>query len=442
MKKRTKTVSFKCLFIFVLATFCLMGFNPAYAEWTPGKTYDKNNYQEIEDLLFPFLIARVKSGDFILKTGALDFDMKITDPWFLEASKKNEGRFALDEGGYVIEKTGGKRPGFFQGLPFPTIDAKDPQVAPKIMENLQENICKTEAHLPVGLTWFLSADSATKERELTTGGIYMYYRNRYHGPLENPQNFLKQTITEVFGPYDVRGTVIMNWDYDDARESSSFSYLPMLRRIRRMSAAARSDPFMGGDSCVDDAGGYAGKNQDMDFKFSGEDRKLVCLTTNKMEGLIDNPDGSLGFPNNQYTYSQPGFEVPGFKGASYYPVSAVWTPRDVWLIEMNPKDPYYNYGKQIMVIDKDNYDCFFKLIWDRAGQYWKTVIIAGSYRRSPSGRTTTGFHELYLCVDDRTRHATYYQQLPQQGRSADVSIPSDRVSEKDFTLDAIMQRSK
>ena len=35
-----------------------------------GKTYDKSNYQEIEDLLIPPVLNWVKNGELLIKTGA------------------------------------------------------------------------------------------------------------------------------------------------------------------------------------------------------------------------------------------------------------------------------------------------------------------------------------------------------------------------------------
>jgi hypothetical protein len=44
--------------------------------FTLGKTYDSSNWQEIEDMAPPFLVRWVRSSDFVLKTGRLDFDFE------------------------------------------------------------------------------------------------------------------------------------------------------------------------------------------------------------------------------------------------------------------------------------------------------------------------------------------------------------------------------
>jgi len=62
----------------------------------------------------------------------------------------------------------------------------------------------------------------------------------------------------------------MEYTYDDTRDDIAFAYIPMLRRVRRVSAAVRSDPFLGSDFCTDDTDGFFGKNQAMKWKFIGK----------------------------------------------------------------------------------------------------------------------------------------------------------------------------
>lgn len=56
-------------------------------------------------------------------------------------------------------------------------------------------------------------------------------------------------------PADVRDTSFMTWSYDDGRSDDQWIYLPALRRIRRISAEARHDSFMGSDFTYDDISG-------------------------------------------------------------------------------------------------------------------------------------------------------------------------------------------
>ena len=41
------------------------------------------------------------------------------------------------------------------------------------------------------------------------------------------------------------------------------------------------------------------------------------------------------------------------------------------------ENPYFAYGRQILWIDKDLYRAYYKEVYDRSGEYWKTFLLAG-----------------------------------------------------------------
>ena len=97
----------------------------------------------------------------------------------------------------------------------------------------------------------------------------------------------------VVEPYDLRGTTTMLWIYNEDRLDSGFAYVPMLRRIRRIAPSSRSDPFLGADGSPDDAYGWAGKNQTMDWKRIGEGTVLGCFTTGKSLPITEDENGII-----------------------------------------------------------------------------------------------------------------------------------------------------
>ncbi len=53
----------------------------------------------------------------------------------------------------------------------------------------------------------------------------------------------------------------------------------------------------------------------------------------------------------------------------------VWAKRPVYVVELTAKDPYYNYGKQQIWVDAENsIVVVLKVIYDRADQYWKSIM--------------------------------------------------------------------
>lgn len=64
-----------------------------------------------------------------------------------------------------------------------------------------------------------------------------------------------RTLMVFLEPGDVRGTAFLSYDYDALdKEDDKWLWMPALRRIRRISGAARRERFMGSDFSYDDMG--------------------------------------------------------------------------------------------------------------------------------------------------------------------------------------------
>lgn len=83
----------------------------------------------------------------------------------------------------------------------------------------------------------------------------------------------------------------------------------------------------------------------------------------------------------------------------------------MWLIEATPKDDYYNYGRMIYYVDKQCYFGFYKEIYDRSGNYWKTVFMHPSHQVTQKGTNVIPQADGYCTIDDKTDHSTYARLL-------------------------------
>lgn len=416
---------------------------PVGAEYVPGKNYDQSNYEEIADLLIPSVLKFVKSGEFLITPAEFPYEVKLNQP-YLEASQKNKGKYVHDERGRIIEKDTGEFPEYIYGLPFPEVygrtDIKDPDAAQKIVDN------RAAMHERAGGFW-TGGDAhwvgkGGLERSLYSGGIFLYYRQNARGPLANPSKFLDQKLINVYEPYDYRGTVTMRWDYIDDREAASWAYVPMLRRIRRMSAAASSDPFMGGDGSTDDQWCWGGVNSDMEWKFLGAKEFLMPWGRIQKLRVEILEDGSWLQP---FPKSKLGFQVPGWQYAPWALADSVWIKRPVYMLEMNPKDKYYNYGRQILYIDVLSLTAHFKEIYSRAGEYWKTSLVTYNYAEDDNGIEYIGRpNSIQAVIDDKYRHATPYQNYggPPGAKKTAANVPFRVVGPQNFTTSYLLQFSK
>ena len=73
---------------------------------------------------------------------------------------------------------------------------------------------------------------------------------------------------------------------------------------------------------------------------------------------------------------------------------------------MKPKDPYYNYGLHHVWIDADSYLCNYKVIHDKSGKYWKTILLSGRAFKSADGRLRVMGLGDQQAIDDRADHAS------------------------------------
>jgi hypothetical protein len=436
-RKRQSNGWVACTCIFFIMTCVLVEALPAKA-FTLGKTYGVDNWQELEGVAITPLLNWVKAGDFVLKTGALQFEYTL-DQSFLEAGQENAGRYEIDEKGFVIDQRTGRTAQYIQGLPFPDVDVFAAAAGAKIMENTKYATYRSGGHRSSSEMIWLNRNGM--ERSVVMGGKCFYYQTRPGGAVCNPDNLLFQIMTFVVKPMDLKGTVSMIWSYNKDKLDTAFSYVSALRKVQRVTPASRSNPSLGSDMCSDDGQLWSGKNQTMNWKLLGERRILAPFTSADEIVIEDLPDGSI---RRKFPPFQIGYEVEGWKGAPWAPVDIIWSPRVVYVIEAVPKDPAYNYQRTLYYVDKTAYTIFFKEVYDSAGNHWKTLFMHTSFQKSPRGFVVNPFGvDGYCAIDGKIDHATYSRMVYTPSLETDIlRLPLSKLSPSDFSLSALRQFTK
>ena len=301
---------------------------PVGANVTPGDRVTDKNVDKVEGLVSPGLEWCIRHGwtISIIPTRHIEWPQA-----YKEATEKYASQVKLSPDGLRVLN-------YVAGLPFPNIDPKDPQAALKIMWNYNYGFVTTD---DVDLRNF-DADTGsiadhgplTVERHFLldhfrrlfwTGRLYVDPKPE----MPNPNGYrVQQGLYPILEPFDLKGVGALGNRYiDPTRPDDSWLYLPSLRRVRRLSAAQRSDALFGQDTDVDSYGGYAGQVAWMDWKFLGE-RDTI-----------------------------------GVMHGAHYPVKwddkvdwafdDVWEKRHVYVIEGVSKLPQYAYGKRVILVDKE-----------------------------------------------------------------------------------------
>jgi len=368
-------------------------------------TLDQNNWQLGKDLLPEVVLNRVKSGEYYYKVVPVDPE-KLKQNYskkFWEASESNAGKFDIDVAtcGLKDVKTG-KMPDFYFGYPFPKIDPKDPSAACKMAWNFT---AANQMGNGQGATFTLNGIDATGEfKRIKTWLHTNSFLGRSAGPIPNSENLRDTSLTNVLEPQDVDGVAGLSKRLNDwTSQDQSWFYVPSTRRVRRVNAATRSDPVAGLDIFGDDVNCYSGKIEYYKWKLIGEGNVLApVLSPNPL------PQKKISETRSEVTipYFKGAYETPGAKGAPWLIVDNLeMIPRPVWIIEGESEDPYYNFGKVIMYMDKDMYRIWWKLVHNRAGEYFYNAMCAYHWSSNADGSFTTVTPNMVVGVNDKTNRA-------------------------------------
>jgi hypothetical protein len=356
----------------------------------PGDVLGPDNWQEAEGLLPDEILAHYRLGEYrnaIMDARSPQFMSLAMPEEFLAASQRNEGRYALNAEGSIVEAASGAPPSFVLGYPFPTVDAADPSAGAKIVWNyFYATWYSGDCHF---LSELVMLNRNEVERSLRTEvKMRMYDGAPEARGRPNPENLFVQTLATVTHPVDLAGIVSLTSRYrDGGKPDALWTYVPGLRRTRQVSTLNRSDGFMGSDISLDEGPFFDGKPESFTFRIVASGEQLVLADPYSLRGeadIVPAPGG--GWRTVWKDVPRIGADAPEWTGLPWAPVSAVLIRRPVWVIEAVPKDPNYLFGLVVLRIDAENYHGAWTSKYDRAG----TLLISYQSSRGAYYRTSDG----------------------------------------------------
>jgi hypothetical protein len=357
----------------------------ARADVSPGDKITDANMDKLKDLVSPGMEWCIKRGwpITISETKRIEWPKA-----YKEATEKYASQAKLTPDGLDVKN-------YVAGMPFPQIDAKDPQVAYKIMWNYSYQFLTTD---DVDLRNFDADTGSISDhgamsverhflldhfrRLFWTGRLYVEPKPEK----PNPNGYrAQQGLYPILEPFDLKGVGALGNRYNDSgKQDDSWLYLPSLRRVRRLSTAQRSDALFGQDTDVDSYYGYAGHIAWMDWKYLGEKEVIGAMH-------------AKNYPVKWHEKVDWAFDD-------------VWEKRKVYVVEGVSKLPQYAYSKRVLWIDKEAWVVPFTDIYDRSGELWKIWINDFSFRTSVPGGIQypdeMGFIPSIVMVDMQLEHAT------------------------------------
>jgi len=351
----------------------------AAAQVKPGDTITRDNASRVAGLVSPGNLMLVEQGMTmkIIPTGQLDWP-----PPYKVATEQYSPQVMLTPDGELRN--------YMAGLPFPLVDASDPQAAVKIMWNFAFRPLYTDdvdarnveiiSHLP---------GSTEPLEQISIGhmGFYKYIGRTEVAPVPFNDEVLKTGIAYRAGAYpfldppEVRGAGIIRQGYAiPGFEDAVWEYGPKTRKLRRLSAVSLSDSVgfsqsAGDANSVGQAGvstfastvdpnsefGFAAKIQDFNYRLLGEKPMLAVVEAE----------------------NSPAKPCPIDGGRTICPEA--WEMRNLYIIEATPKHRSLFGGrmiisKRIFYIDSEGWFITASDQFDLMGQLWKTIATFNAYR--------------------------------------------------------------
>lgn len=236
----------------------------AGAQVTPGEIVTSKDAGRVEELVSPGILWLVRHG---MDLEIVPYQRHEPPPTYREATEKYSSQVRLRPDGVLDEAT------YVAGQPFPILDPNDPQIAVKVMYNVQRGRFATDDFtirmLETDGGTMSVGDGASTFRIEVRKVIESFRLLRYVGRTEkapvprmpNPLGVLdKFGFYPLLAPYEERGNGLLYYRYlDPERDHDSWLYVPGFRRVRRFSRTCPAPRFPG------EPGWYINRGVDEDW---------------------------------------------------------------------------------------------------------------------------------------------------------------------------------
>jgi len=393
------------------------------------------NVGPFHELLLAPVASWLKEGKLVVRVvRELSYDWTVNKSW-QDATREEYGNFELDQNFRLIQKA---PPKSYAALPFGFAadvnqDPDPVRQAYKILWNsVYAQSISQAVNYDMRVNWY-GASSMLREAagKLTRRTFLSPYEEPVavtaaketspeattEPPTELPAadtsplsfggegDILTQEVLRFLYPSAVAGFSLVDWRYRGMNEDRSWIYSPVIERSRLVFEANRSDAILEGALTLDDIFVWSGRIEMTKAKVVGQ--KVLLLP---FASLFEIPTKLENYPEQSFTRVTPGqiaasvqetkadgstYVARGSQrtsdgspvsmswnyqtrqyvdAAPWMPSGAVFVPRKVWILEISSLNPYYQYGRQILVVDQESMLPFYKIVYTQQGKFHKTVV--------------------------------------------------------------------
>ncbi len=387
----------KLISTLILATLPAAMMSVRAADLSPGDTIDAGNLAaRMADTFEGHAVSELLTDRMqqLIRDEGLVITLKASEPVelgrdYVAATQANAGKAVYNRDTRLVEN-------WQAGIPFPEVDADDPDAAAKLIWNHHyAQPTKNLQDYPKFAYLFISGKSGLeRKQEWAFQRYYMKGRLGTENQVEGDGGILTKTLLYATYPNDIRGLGLFTIRYDSPKLEDSWAYLKSVRRTRRLSGGTWMDPIGGTDQLNDDIEIFnAHPSWYADYKLIGK-RTILAVAHSKTTTWDPKASGSAEFP------------VVDLANAPDWNPRDAWEPREVWVIEaITP--PEHPYSKKVLYMDAQFPRFYQAEAYDRKGDFWKWMNYHLKTIRTEDGDkgiiSAAGF-----TIDYQRRHGTVF----------------------------------
>lgn len=414
------------------------------------------NVSLFHEILIAPLAAWLKEGKLIIRVVKdLNFPWSYLPPWDGAGSAEDYYSLKSDRSLLLKDSNGAER-GFPFGSAQQISEEKDPEAkAYKILWNeaYAQRMGRSVLY-ELDLSW-VGAQSLLR---YSTGGLFKYYPQVEAA--EQDDLFMQEAF-QLLDPPVVFGFSSITWRYLSGEEDRMWIYSPVTGRDRMLLSSNRSDNIVGSIITSDDVFVWSGKVQAFNAKVVDERVLLAPFSSLRVYDTAASDYFAPGVKAMGSVSAHPTEEAeteetgkasniharvvrapyqtragtPSIvlwnhqskrlpRAAPWAPVSVFFVPRDFWILELSPRDPFYTTGKMILAVDKQSMLPFYKVVYDRDGSLLKTVIGSWGLARETEASPRFPFAAFVLVVHAKenkvstltTQQVAFVENLSDEGK--------------------------
>ena len=277
-----------------------------------------------------------------------------------EATRKFAGQAKLGPGNSLVAYTAG------QPFPMDQIDCKgDSQAGAKIIWNFDYRWRGDGVKTAYYYSYWDRGEELPLYYEGSSKTVVLSHRSepqylKSDGDIFRGEKRKTAFGVEVTAPFDARGIMLMTYRYkasdkppSETKNDDTWVYVPTLRRVRRISAAQRTDAVAGTDFTFDDLFSFSGIVPQYEWECLGE-MDILAPVNSKVKA---------------YPYSRDHNFGP--YGLSY--ADDRWELRRAVKIRFKPNDSDHPYHHKDMYIDKESMEPLYSFAYDQKEELWKII---------------------------------------------------------------------